>query len=276
MGCQYSKDVFDFPFSSTALVCYKLATLLKPQEYKETGALSFSPATSLPIEAGEPPLPTELEGFCKWTNGHLLYLARLVRGETAQSLLNEVVLPMSKWFEKPSAFSFYLALLKMFRRKERTVTCSSCDLRFVNKHGQVLSPMFLQAFALSLAGGPPPPDFYLVSNYQALNGNPCEKGFALERLCLRDEVLIASASAIFAKLQIVFISLQPTRIIYRDFGDIVETVRRLQTSTSPWILHALPLKWNEASIDGEHLYFDGKQLIVVAISISVQTVAEHL
>jgi hypothetical protein len=277
-GSQHQKCNLQFPFSNPDTDCTQFARLLKPDQFEDV-TVDFDPATTLLSQTSLP--GDSLEEWCRWTNGHFLSLSALLRGELPDKLVADSASIMSMYFDKH--VPFYLAVLKMFKRTDTPkaellgVAQLDWDQRFIGSEVQVSSPLFLQAFERSLALGPPPESFYDVSQTDLLNKSPSEIGFAVERECLQDKKLLQESTACLKVLgQEVPDDLLLVRIGFRNIQQVINEAGELfKSGKKAWAVHAIPLKWNEKSIDGLQFYFVDSKLFAIGNSISLQTAREH-
>eukprot|EP00039_Didymoeca_costata_P021739 m.345315 g.345315 ORF g.345315 m.345315 type:complete len:120 (-) comp26104_c0_seq1:552-911(-) len=64
------------------------------------------------------------------------------------------------------------------------------------------------------------------------------------------------------------------RVIYDSFENVVYFVEQ-QDYAKTWAIHAIPLKWNNTSIDCIQIYCVKGQVTWIGNSITVQTAQEH-
>jgi hypothetical protein len=285
-GSQHAKQHFVFQFSSPGADCTKFAGLLRPDQFEDV-TVDFDPATTL-LSQISLPADKSLEELCRWTNGHLLSLSLLLKDRSPDKLVDEIACRMGEYFNKH--VPFYLAVLKMFKKdadaskdagasKAKLLGSArpDCwDQRFIGSQGEVLSPLFLQAFERSLALGPPPEKLYTATYADLLNSSPSEIGFAVERECLQDENLLLASTACLQLLgEVLPGDLTPVRIGFRKVEQVVNQAKELFGFGKAWAIHGIPLKWNEKSIDGVQFYFVNSKLFVFGNSITVQTAQVH-
>jgi hypothetical protein len=287
LGSQHQKVLFPFPFQSPTADCVRLANLLSPDKYAPDVQLDFKPAESLKYDdAIRLPTLTTLDNICSWTNGHLLTLSQLISGNsTPAKIVATTVKAMTTYFQEDNdnRTAFYLALVQMFKLKETSIRLhSDMDERFMRK-GKVLCPLFLQAYEECLLLGPSPAKFYAISHADLLIQNPSEVGFAVERECLQDENLLRAITPCIKLLGHDFPALPEEksteanvhRVGFRTVQQVTDEANRLSGSSAAWALHAIPLKWNEKSIDCIQIYFVDTKLFVIGNSISLQTAQDH-
>ena len=284
-GRQHDKHWMVFPFSSSSMDCVQLARLLQPAN-DCVQSVDFAPAERLAFDAALVPLPAQpsLADMCRWTNGHLVSLARLLTGRThAERMVSEETILMSTFCG--DHVSFYVEVVKMFKNQRTFVparelrVAGGMDLRYVGDDGSVLSPFLLQAFERSLLLGPTPADFYGASYSDLLKRNPAEIGFAVERECLQDEKLLKAGAACLERLGADLSTVpQPARIGYRRQQQIVEeatAAHAVAAGGGSWGIHAIPLAWNQRHVDGIQMYFTGGVLFVLGVQITLQTAQDH-
>jgi hypothetical protein len=282
-GRQHDKLVHSFEFSCDATDCQRYLSLMSPgsppvvAKFQSVEVLGFS-SRELPLPAAD-----DYEAVCCWTNGHLLSISQIVRGVTTpETLLNERMNMMSDFMGQDSHFDFCLALLKMFRNGKTTLDAyiGSFDRRYVSPQRHVLSPLFLQAFEHALVVGSTKENlmisnFFNASHMTLLNENPSVIGFAVERECLMDANLLRVAAGCLATLDIIVDrSVKCTRIGFRRYDQICDAAKKLGAGN--WALHAIPLQWNEKSVDGVQLYSLKNNLYIIGNSITLQTAQDHV
>jgi hypothetical protein len=283
-GGQHQKQEYDYPFSSPLADCKQLVTLLTEKEQSE---LVFEP--SLPLDfklAIEMAFPDgkekmKLNEICSWTNGHLLSISQLSSESKTSKALKELLAAkanrMTKFFKKN--IPFYLRLVSMFKKQETKLDVRDLtfDRRYMGKTGQVLSPLFLQAFEQSILLGPSLPNFFALSNTQLQTQTASENGFGVEREVLQTTKLIVAATACLKTLNIQSPTEIFSRIGYRDFKQVASEAKaaldiKVQDN---WAVHCIPLAWNERSVDGLLLYFVNSILYVIGDSISLSSAQDH-
>jgi hypothetical protein len=283
-GSQHQKSVFQFPFSNPADDCARLAHLLgngvfeEKLDYSPSAAhLDFASSIAMPLPAGY-----NLKQFAEWTNGHLLSISDLcLNKHSPAELLREKADRMTQFFQDTEHFSFYLRVVQMFKVKATKVDVTGLDydLRYMGISGNVLSPLFLQAFQQSILVGPSVPSFYAVSNTALLNLNPTELGFGVEREALQDSKLLPAITLCFKMLGLEQ-STVPTKVRarfgYSWFDQVASEAKAALVAADVWALHGIPLKWNEKNVDAILLYFVDKVLYVIGDSISLSTAQEHV
>eukprot|EP00035_Acanthoeca_spectabilis_P019505 m.427496 g.427496 ORF g.427496 m.427496 type:complete len:899 (+) comp16864_c3_seq19:6058-8754(+) len=278
-GGQHEKRALWFNFSSTAADCTRLARM-----WDVSQNTSFVPRTTIIMQDADTPHPKNFDELCTWTNGHLLSLATVLsKHKTVDQLLEEVADRMVAYHA--NHVEWYLAVIKMFKpnslseepnslSEAQIVKTFDLDLRYVGEEGHVLCPFFLQALQRSVALGPPPPTAYSQTYTHLHTQNPSEFGFAVERQALAKEKLSIAWEACLKELGHTFRIQKTERIGYRSFDQIVHQATQMP-STADWAIHAIPLKWNEKSIDAILLYFVDKVLYLIGNSISVSTAQAH-
>lgn len=221
-----------------------------------------------------------------WANGQPLSIAGLFLKGSRDKILKKCVRLIDTYFtiDFPSKMAFYFGVLKMLKASEedKSRPCivegqETADCRFVNSHGQIISPLAFRAYQMYFATRILPPELASPQFFQSHLNNSFECGWVLERISLNQQALQARAAACLNLFDVLkkFVPPINAEIKRLPFVTLNDVNALLEEEKGGFFYHFIPVPVVDKIIDCLHVYFAGAEAVIIGHQITRTSAQKH-